>query len=557
MKQRIFFTATGLALAVLLFSGVFITGILYAHLDAQLQQQMADKASYLAFSLEKQGLSYLDEILDEVDDATRITLIAADGTVTFDNWAPAADMENHLDREEVQQALADGHGVSKRHSATVAELTSYYALRLDDSSVLRLAESHASLLSLLIAMLQPMAFIMLPVMLLAAWLASRLADQIVRPLADIDLEHPTQIAIYDELTPFIKRISQQQRQIKSHMDELQRQQREFQSITDNMTEGFAVIDNRTIILSHNRSIMRLFGLEGTAEGQSVLVLNRGEDFRNAIQQALDGSHAETLLEVSGRYFRLFCSPARQSGRIAGAILLVMDTTEKVERENLRREFTANVSHELKTPLTAISGTAEIIKSGIAKPQDVPHFAETIYNETQRLITLVNDIILLSRLDENAGIPDRQPVDLHSLTARVLATLAPAADRDNITLELQGESTVISGVPVLLDELVFNLCDNAVKYNRPGGSVTVRLTQQDDRAILSVTDTGMGIPPEEHERIFERFYRVDKSHSREIGGTGLGLSIVKHSAALHGAAISLQSKPGQGTTITVSFPRTAA
>ena len=465
-------------------------------------------------------------------------------------------MENHADRAEVKEALENESGTSIRRSSTLSEHTLYYAKRMQDGTVLRLAMSQRSVLFLMGGMISPVVFIFLAACALAGVLSYRVSKKIVKPLGSIDLQHPEQVETYDELSPFLQRIAAQNREIRSQMEEIRKQQQEFSMITENMSEGLFVVDRNYQILSYNRSAVRIFGMAPESVPENLLAVNRSEGFRSVVDSALKGRHAQENLELDGRVYQIIASPVCQQEDaldLVGAVILTLDVTEKEAQEQYRREFTANVSHELKTPLTSISGIAEIIRNGIVRPEDIPHFAGKIYDESQRLITLIGDIIKLSRLDENQVPMERESVDLLETARDVVQQLASVARKNGVTLVTNGSHGVVNGVRQVLGEMVYNLCENAVKYNRPGGRVWVDVRQAADHVELCVKDTGIGIPAAEQGRIFERFYRVDKSHSKAVGGTGLGLSIVKHGAALHHAAIHVDSEPGEGTAITLTFP----
>lgn len=552
MTKRIFQSIFIVALAVLVASLVFIMGMLYEYFFDQYKTQLKHEAIYVAQGIEMEGLSYLQE-LQEHGTGNRITWIDADGTVLYDTWTDVSTMENHLDREEVQEALESGTGDSFRYSETAEQTTVYYAVKLTAGSVLRISTAQSSVWSLLIGVLQPVIIVVLLALLLSFLLASRVAKQVVKPLNAIDLEHPETVETYEELNPMLQKIAKQNQQIRAQMDELERRQQEFETITENMSEGLLVVDLHTDVLSYNASAKRLLGIGKVEERQSVLTLNRSENFRKTLDLALAGQHNEQNMWLDGRLYQLIANPVYDEAAVIGAVILILDITEREEREQLRREFTANVSHELKTPLTSISGFAEIIQNGIAKPGDVQRFAGNIYEESQRLITLLGDIIRLSQLDENTAPVEQEEVELLGIVDAVMERLQPLAEKRNITFTVQGEPMKIKGVFHILDEMIFNLCDNAIKYNREGGKVDLRLEKTEQQVIFSVKDTGIGIPAGEQARVFERFYRVDKSHSKEIGGTGLGLSIVKHGALYHNATVSLESELGKGTKIIISFP----
>lgn len=550
MTKRIFKAILAVALSMLLLCTALIIGVLYEYFGNQFSSQLASSAAYIAQGVENEGMSYFENLHKG---SSRITWVDKDGTVIYDSIAEVSALENHKDREEIKQAFENSTGKSYRYSNTLAEKTLNYAVKLKDGSVLRVSSSQYSIFMLILGMLQPILIILIIVVTLSGAIAYKVSKQVVKPINEIDLEHPEYASAYEELTPFLRRITYQNRQIKSQMDELRRQQQEFSTITENMSEGFLIIDSKTNILSHNSSALKLLDVNGEVGNQSVLTLNRSEEFRKAIDSALKGEHNQQKMRINHSFYHIFANPVYQGDNLVGAVLVIMDITEKEERENLRREFTANVSHELKTPLTSISGFAEIIKNGIAKQEDIPGFAVNIYNEAQRLITLVEDIIKLSQLDENSVPFEKEPVDLLQIVYTVSSYLRPAAEKRNISLDIEGQPVQVLGVSKILEEMVYNLCDNAIKYNKDKGKVCISLSEERGAVKLTVSDTGIGIPYSLRERVFERFYRVDKSHSKEIGGTGLGLSIVKHGAAFHGASIYLKSKPDKGTVITINFP----
>lgn len=553
MTRKIFQSMIAVVVSVLLLSLALITGVLYEHFESAMLDQMRTTASFVEQGVKEDGMKYLDEMSSS---QCRITWIEADGTVKFDNRSDPSTMENHADRAEVKEALENESGTSIRRSSTLSEHTLYYAKRMQDGTVLRLAMSQRSVLFLMGGMISPVVFIFLAACALAGVLSYRVSKKIVKPLGSIDLQHPEQVETYDELSPFLQRIAAQNREIRSQMEEIRKQQQEFSMITENMSEGLFVVDRNYQILSYNRSAVRIFGMAPESVPENLLAVNRSEGFRSVVDSALKGRHAQENLELDGRVYQIIASPVCQQEDaldLVGAVILTLDVTEKEAQEQYRREFTANVSHELKTPLTSISGIAEIIRNGIVRPEDIPHFAGKIYDESQRLITLIGDIIKLSRLDENQAPMERESVDLLETARDVVQQLASVARKNGVTLVTNGSHGVVNGVRQVLGEMVYNLCENAVKYNRPGGRVWVDVRQAADHVELCVKDTGIGIPAAEQGRIFERFYRVDKSHSKAVGGTGLGLSIVKHGAALHHAAIHVDSEPGEGTAITLTFP----
>lgn len=553
MTRKIFQSMIAVVVSVLLLSLALITGVLYEHFESAMLDQMRTTASFVEQGVKEDGMKYLDEMSSS---QCRITWIEADDTVKFDNRSDPSTMENHADRAEVKEALENESGTSIRRSSTLSEHTLYYAKRMQDGTVLRLAMSQRSVLFLMGGMISPVVFIFLAACALAGVLSYRVSKKIVKPLGSIDLQHPEQVETYDELSPFLQRIAAQNQEIRSQMEEIRKQQQEFSMITENMSEGLFVVDRNYQILSYNRSAVRIFGMAPESVPENLLAVNRSEGFRSVVDSALKGRHAQENLELDGRVYQIIASPVCQQEDaldLVGAVILTLDVTEKEAQEQYRREFTANVSHELKTPLTSISGIAEIIRNGIVRPEDIPHFAGKIYDESQRLITLIGDIIKLSRLDENQVPMERESVDLLETARDVVQQLASVARKNGVTLVTNGSHGVVNGVRQVLGEMVYNLCENAVKYNRPGGRVWVDVRQAADHVELCVKDTGIGIPAAEQGRIFERFYRVDKSHSKAVGGTGLGLSIVKHGAALHHATIHVDSEPGEGTAITLTFP----
>lgn len=553
MTRKIFQSIITVVISVLLLSLALITGVLYNHFETTMLDQLRTTAQFAEQGVEQEGMAYFDSLHAQ---NCRVTWIAADGTVKYDNRSNPKTMENHADRQEVREAMENDSGTSVRRSSTLSEHTMYYAKRLSDGTVLRLSMSQRSVLFLMGGMLSPLVFILLAACLLAGVLSYRVSKKIVKPLSKIDLKHPEQVETYDELSPFLQRIAAQNREIDARMAEIRKQQQEFSMITENMSEGLFVVDRNYQILSYNKSAMQIFGMDPRQEHENLLAVNRSEGFRNAVDSALKGRHTQENLELNGRVYQIIANAVCQpdfAEDMVGAVILVLDVTEKEAQEQYRREFTANVSHELKTPLTSISGIAEIIRNGIVKPEDIPHFAGKIYDESQRLITLIGDIIKLSRLDENQVPMERETVDMLEMARDVVQQLSSVARKSGVTLVANGTHGQVQGVRQVLGEMVYNLCENAVKYNRAGGRVWVDVQQVADHVVLRVKDTGIGIPAAEQGRIFERFYRVDKSHSKAVGGTGLGLSIVKHGAALHHATISVSSEPEQGTEITLTFP----
>jgi two-component system phosphate regulon sensor histidine kinase PhoR len=551
MTAKIFRASAVVALTAIALCFVMFVGVLYQHFQTQNESQLATQAEFVARGVETDGMTYLDGLKNV---ASRVTWVAADGTVLYDSQADASKMENHADREEIRQAMTNETGTSIRYSNTLAERTIYYAMRLSDGSVLRLSDTQASVFALLAGMLPPLAAVTLLALLLSLALAYGASKRIVRPLGALDLDHPEDAETYDELTPFLQRISAQNRKIDEQMTTLRRQREEFEAITANMSEGFIIVDRNETVLSYNKSALRLLGADEKtdADGREALTLNRTEGFRTALSDALGGKSSQRIMEEKGKYCQILAAPAMGGGNVEGAIVVLMDVTEKEQREQLRREFAANVSHELKTPLTSISGIAEIMKDGMVKSADVGYFSGKIYDEAQRLIALVGDIIRLSRLDDGEDGMERTDVDMLAAARSAAASLSEAAKKRGISIRVGGNGGTVHGVRPVLEEMIYNLCDNAVKYNVDGGRVDASVDTLEGHVVLRVSDTGIGIPKEAQERVFERFYRVDKSHSKAIGGTGLGLSIVRHGAELHGAKLSLESETGNGTTVTVTF-----
>ena len=546
MKGKIFQNMVAVGTVVFALCVTIFMGALYEYFESRVYGELESEAKLAVQGVASGGMDFLTGL----DIPDRLTWVAADGTVLYDTAADASTLENHAGREEIDQALRTGEGKSAHYSQVYLEKTLYYALRAGDGTVVRLSCTQNSVLTLLLGMVVPLLWILLLAVVLSAVLASHLAKKITRPLNEIDLENPEQSGTYPELNPLLHRLGEQNRTIRRQMEELSRKQREFTAITENMSEGFVLIDNRGAVLSHNTSAVRIMDPE--AVGNEALDLSRFGQFRQAVTTALSGQHWETMLERAGRIYQVVANPVTASGQVTGALLFMMDVTEKEQREQLRREFTANVSHELKTPLTSISGFAELMKDGLVPREKMKEFAGDIYRESQRMINLVGDILKLSRLDEG-GEFTRERVDLYDLAMEIADRLAPEAVRTGIHISVTGKHGAVTGARQILDEMLYNLCDNAIKYNVPGGKVSMEVRPGEKTTAVTVSDTGIGIPYADQDRVFERFYRVDKSHSREVGGTGLGLSIVKHGAQYHNAEVTMDSTPGKGTSITVIFP----
>ena len=551
MTKKIFRSIVLVAAVVLLASLVVIVACMYRYsADAQ-ERQIRDDLSLAAAGVSADGAEYLQKVAPS---RFRLTWVAADGTVLYDTKADAGQLPSHADRSEIREALENGTGESTRYSATLLEKTLYYARRLDDGTVLRISVSRATVWVLVVGMLQPIVILLLIVLVLSAVLAKRLSKHIVEPLNELDLEHPLDNDSYEELAPLLGRISRQREQIDRQLRELQRKTDEFSQITRSMQEGLVLLDNHWTVLSINPAAQRLFGADAGCVGEDFLTVERSHEMSAAIEAAMQNGHSEFRLRKNGRIYQLDLTRIDSGGEVAGAVLLTFDITERENAEQNRREFTANVSHELKTPLQGIIGSAELLENGMVRPEDTARFIGHIRSEAQRLVTLIDDIIRLSQLDEGDEMPT-ETVDLREIAQEAAEDLRGAAEKKHVSLSLEGEAAPVTGVRRLLYEIVYNLCDNAVKYNVDGGSVSIRVEQDGQMASVTVADTGTGIAPEHQGRIFERFYRVDKSHSKASGGTGLGLSIVKHAVQYHHGSIELQSAPGKGTTVRVFFPET--
>ena len=551
VTKKIFKSNILVAAAVLIFGIACVMAILYQHFGKEINGELKKEASYLSYGVEQDGIDYLKQI-NEKDD--RITYIAEDGTVLYDNMADAEAMENHSERKEVQEALKTGSGYAERTSETLSQKTIYYALRLPDHSVLRVSSTQFSVFVLLMELIPPIIGILIVMLIIAVIVSAHMANKIVEPINNLDLEHPEDNQVYDEVGPLLSKIYKQNRQIKNQLEAARRNQEEFGIITENMQEGLLVIDSYTMILSGNSSVWNMFQLKEAKIGDSVYSLNRNEDFRMLIEQVLKGQHGSVLLHLGNEAIQMIANPVTREHKVVGAVLLLMNETEKVEREQLRREFSANVSHELKTPLTSISGFAEIIQDGLVRAEDIKKFAGRIYDEAQRLITLVEDTIKVSQLDEGENPYEWEQLDAYTVVKDVCGRLKDIAAKKNVHLYIDGDKTMLCTVRPILDEIIYNLCDNGIKYNRDDGTVSIHLRDLGENVEIRVKDNGIGIPGEDQSRVFERFYRVDKSHSKAIGGTGLGLSIVKHGVTFLGGTLKMISEIGKGTEITMTFPK---
>lgn len=550
MNKKIFRSSFIITSVVLLVSLGLMLGVLFKYFEQQILKELRSEAGYIAFAVENEGISYIDYFNNS---DKRITIVDANGDVLADTLTEAENLNNHSDRKEIQEALAEGEGTSVRYSDTLMEKTVYYAMQLKDGTILRIAATRYSVIAVLLGLMPPLIGVVAIALFLSYLLSRRVSRIITGPIYNLDLEHPASNETYEELTPLLGKISSQRKTIDQQQRTAQQRQEEFKLITENMDEGFLVIDNQTNLLTCNQAAIRLLEID-EVKNDSVLMLNRTKGFRKVIETALAGERAESDMTVEDRQYNLIANPVFEGEMIIGAVIVILDITERVKREQLRREFTSNVSHELKTPLTSISGFAEIMKSGGTAEETVIDFSSAIYEEAQRLISLVNDIMELSELDEKNVPFEKEDVDLYELAREVIERLRPSADKKEISLNLTGESVYVMGVRKILDEILYNLCDNAIKYNKIKGTVDVMFRSTKRRIAVTVMDTGIGIPKGEQSRVFERFYRVDKSHSKEIGGTGLGLSIVKHGVIYHDAEINLVSEEGKGTSVTIYFNR---
>ena len=549
MNRKIFRSIMAVAGAVLLASLLVIMASLYGYFGGVQEDQLRDELSLAAVSVEDSGEDYLRQVSS---DRFRLTWIAGDGTVLYDTRADGESMENHGDRAEVKQALAQGEGESIRYSSTLLRQTVYCAKRLSDGTVLRISVSRATAGVLALGMFQPILLVLIVALILSSLLAGRLSRRIVEPLNSLDLEHPLDSDAYEELSPLLNRINRQNRQITEQVKQLRRRTDEFEQITASMGEGLVLLDNNSRVLSLNPAARKLFAADESCVGQDFLTVDRSREMSEAIRRAMEQGHSEIRSRRGDKTYQFDITRIDSQGDVLGAVILAFDITERESGERLRREFTANVSHELKTPLQGIIGSAELIENGMVKPEDMPRFIGHIRGEAQRMVALIGDIIRLSQLDEGEEMP-REDVDLLEVARRATEQLDTTAQARKIAVTVDGQPTAVNGVRQLLYEVIYNLCDNAIKYNVDGGSVRMTVSGDGANACVTVADTGIGIPLEQQARVFERFYRVDKSHSKASGGTGLGLSIVKHAVQYHGGSISLNSRPGEGTTVRVWLP----
>lgn len=549
LTKRIFHSIISVSAAVLIASVVLIFGVFYSQFSKDRLTQLENHAKSVSVGISVYGTEFLQNIGES---GYRVTYISGKGEVLFDSEGDFSEMENHLEREEIAEAAKVGKGESKRLSKTLSEVYIYYAKKLPDGSFIRLSVTRDSVFAVFSKSAAPAILIIFFAFLLSVFAAKRLSKKIVEPLNALDLDNPLENKNCDEVAPLLRRISAQQKELRRQEEKLRKKKTELETVLENMDEGIILLTFEGKIVSINSAAKRIFGYSGNPEGENLSAVCRDISVKEAFSEAVKGGHFEKTAELSGGYFRIDANPVYSGEKVFGAALFLFDVTEKEDSEQMRREFTANVSHELKTPLHSITGFSELMASGIMKQEDYIPCARRIHDEAKRMTRLIEDIISLSHLDENAHDMKREKVDLFAVCENVKKNLEVAADAMEVELSLSGEKTEIEGIPELLEAIVFNLCDNAIKYNRKGGKVSVSVTKTEREAVLSVKDTGIGIPPEQFERVFERFYRVDKSHSKEVGGTGLGLSIVKHAAKIHGAKIEIESEIGEGTTIVVRF-----
>ena len=548
MTNKIFRSIVSVAMVVLVASLFIASSFLYDYFNRSHVNQLKEELSLVAENVDKVGTEYFENFDSSI---FRFTLVSSDGSVLYDSQAKAGEMENHLEREEISEALKDGSGSSARYSSTLTERTFYEATRLENGNVLRISVSQITVGALILGMLPAICAIILISVVVALIMSHKMAKSIVKPLNELDLENPAENETYEELTPILTKINKQHKQITRQMRELKQKSDEFEQITASMNEGLVLLDIKGVVLSINAAAKKLFSADETAVGRDFLTLDRSIDMNRAIEKALNGKHSEFREERNGNEYQFIINRTESDGKTVGIVILCFDVTEAAFAERNRKEFTANVSHELKTPLQSIIGSAELLENDLVKPEDTKRFVGNIKNEATRLVSLINDIIRLSQLDEDSE-PVTESVDLYDVANEVVEILTVSAAKKQVELHLNGESCVMKGIRRYLYEIIYNLCDNAIRYNKDGGKVIVDLKNKDSNIILSVRDTGIGIPAEHQSRIFERFYRVDKSHSKETGGTGLGLSIVKHAVAYHGGKVTLNSKVGKGTTIMVEF-----
>lgn len=551
MKNKIFRALVALAaMAVLVASGL-ITFLVSQDYFNETKKELAQEARYISMGLESGGNDFLNKIAAENGSNVRITLIDKDGIVLFDNQAEAKTLENHAMRQEVMEAVAVGAGEAERFSDTLDKTTYYYAVRLEDGKILRLARTIDSIYKSVLQMLPIMGGIVIVVAFLASIVARRVTFNLIKPLDQVNLDEPLDNETYDELAPFLTRIAKQKRQLSKNLKKLRGKQEELTIITNNMNEGLVLLNGQQNVLFINESAAKIFGFSAKEViGRNILTVDRAQEVQDLLQKVSQAGKGEGLYEKDGHFYQLSGSSVNGSG----SVILIYDVTEKMTAEKLRREFSANVSHELKTPLQSILGYAEIMKNGLVKDEDKQRFLERIHAEAGNMIELIQNIMELSRLDENKTLDEFEDVDLLKLAQSVTLRLKHKAQTKGVTLNVSGSSACVCGVQSILSEVLYNLVDNSIKYNKDNGKVDVKVKDGSEEVTVSVSDTGIGIGAADRERVFERFYRADKSHSKEIGGTGLGLSIVKHGVLFHKGRVELESEPGVGTTITFVLPK---
>lgn len=560
MTKRIFGGAFIVSLVAIISAVAMVLGVAYTKEQQLFKRQLEQQAMLLAATMENTSpdddVESLRKLSHDIHGTfeNRITYIGQDGTVLFDNEADPATMENHLGRDEVVAAKQSGTGTAIRESYTMSEMTVYCARVIGYDCIVRVAGTMDTVAARIAGMWWEVLLIVIIAAMVSLGVAAIVARVVVKPINSIDLKNPDIGESYSEIAPLLHRISEQNHEIDQQIAELTRSRKEFSLITENMSEGFIIIDSRTEVLSYNTAALKILGSDFTGSSRSVLVLNRSEAFRSAVEDALAGKRSETDLTLSEKIYQVIATPAFTGSSVTGAVMIILDITEKEAREELRREFTSNVSHELKTPLTTIYGISDMLVGGIVKPEDIPGFAKNIRDEAGRMITLIQDILKLSQLDENTFSDQRERVDLYELAQSAAERLRPQADEKHVTISVTGERSEFTGIATVLEEMIYNLLDNAVKYNKQGGRADVDVRSSGDDIVVTVSDTGIGVPADSIDRIFERFYRADKSHSRKIGGTGLGLSIVKHGVSLHGGSITVKSSEGSGTTFTMALPK---
>lgn len=560
MTKRIFGGAFIVSLAAIISAVAMVLGVTYTKEQQLFKTQLEQQAMLLAATMEntspEDDVESLRKLSRDIHGSfeNRITYIDRDGTVLFDNEADPASMENHLGREEVVAAKQSGTGTAVRESFTLSEMTVYCARVIGYGCIVRVSGKMDTVMARIGSMWWEVLLVVLIAAMVSLGTAAVVAKVIVKPINSIDLKNPDISESYGEIAPLLHRISEQNCEIDKQIAELTRSRKEFSLITENMSEGFIIIDSRTEVLSYNTAALRILGSDFTGSSRSVLVLNRSEAFRTAVEDSLAGNRSEAELTLSDKIYQVIATPVFTGSSVTGAVMIILDITEKEAREELRREFTSNVSHELKTPLTTIYGISDMLVGGIVKQEDIPGFAKNIRDEAGRMITLIQDILKLSQLDENTFTDQRERVDLYALAQSAAERLRPQADDKHVTISVTGERSEFTGIASVLEEMIYNLIDNAVKYNKQGGRADVDVRSSGDNIVMTVSDTGIGVPADCMDRIFERFYRADKSHSRKIGGTGLGLSIVKHGVSLHGGTITVKSSEGRGTEFTMTLPK---